>query len=218
VLTSEVLRSFGDEFEKIAVNIRGLRSIHKKVIAPKLIRKRTLAVDVNAKKVNVTKGATGIISIIPTKGLPKKVVDNVPGNILPYQNKILTGKGGAYKGIKAGTGNIVKFPKAKPQQEAVGRVTLMHEQFETLQRGKKFKQFLGHGSPNVILSESNLVRSLPKRYNPTKRAFTKLRGEDLSSIFIRDAYPGFEYGKTKLSRAAKKHIIRKLTKPMKPAY
>lgn len=166
-------------------------------------------------KASVLKGGVSATGL--AKSIPKVHAEFFPKSLIPLKGKIITGKGGAYKAMATGTkqlgstkGKSITAPKSKTQKEAISRVTLMHELQEISHGGKKSVPISSHNSPAVIMAESNLIRSLPKKYAPTKRFFKRAREVEGLEDAIGAFYPGFEYGKTKLSRAGKKHVIKSI--------
>jgi len=106
----------------------------------------------------------------------------------------------------------VKSGKAK---NMINRTVLLHEadELKSMKRRKltaetaPLSTFGGHASIDVIMRESNLVRSLP---SPEKKEVTKFfksfREMDHTIPGIQMVMPNFEYGKTRLSRHARKRI------------
>jgi len=211
--------AFNDELEKLAINIKGLRKLQK-LIKPKLIRNRTVGVVAGSGGglvAGIVRGEVGAMGVAKT--LPKEYAKLFPKSLKNTKGKILTGEGGLYSAIKSGGRSIgemrgvsISAPKSKIQREAIGRVGLMHEFQETAHGGKKFFPIVmgSHNSPGVLMAESNLLASMPKKYGPTKRLFRRIRGAEGIEGTIESVYPGFVFGETRLSRAAKRHVAKSL--------
>jgi len=213
--------SFNDELEKIAIGLRDLKKIQKNIIKPMLIRKRSLDIDWKggfaSPKLHISSNRKGVA----VHGIGKESVAKEMGRLQGLgalglsknmHKKIFTGKGGVNKVFNTMSkpfedfGIKIQMPKHKSQKEILGRVGLMHEFSET--KMKKAIPFAGHTNPKVFMEESNLVSSLPKRYSPAKKYLSKIRSF-VETPSIDKFYPGFKYGKTRLSRAGKKHIERR---------
>ena len=95
-------------------------------------------------------------------------------------------------------------------KEAINRIVGVHEGIEKIvgkknRKGFKAERFSGHLSPDVLLRESNIVSTLPKELRGAKAYFQNLRageGADMKKMF-----PGFEYGKGRISRHARKRLM-----------
>jgi hypothetical protein len=205
-------------FEKISVNLSGLKKIYKSAIKPKLIRDRGL--DIIESKLNP--GGPGGFAVISKKRMPsfgvakKSIAKQVPRDLslispdLPDQvyGKIMAEKGGLAKSFNTlGAASGIKLPRSGKQKEIISRIGLSHELSET--QVKKYQPIFGHMSPNVLFSESNLVKSLPKKYLPSKNYMLKLRTKSGETLSMEELYPGFVYGKTRVNRSGRKHVERK---------
>lgn len=207
VLNEVYSLAFEDELEKISVNLRGLKLISNK-IRPKIIKKRIISLGssgittVRSKK---DLGMFGVSSKASDKKIPDYILKQFPKPPDQLRQMIITGRGGATKNMAM----LSSPPKSPIQKEMINRVLVMHELAEA--NTKKTIPFMLHNNPRVIMEESNLVRSLPKRYGPTKKYISELRSEN-ESKYLKEIYPGFRYGETRLSRAGKKFIERKYQK------
>ena len=116
------------------------------------------------------------------------------------------------RGVRDITRNM--SPKNK---EMINRLVTIHEQSERKHMGAKspkssarsFTRKYGHASPGVIIEESNALATLPKKgYGGTKKTLNTLRKLDGTKSLIEGSIPNFQYGKTRVSRHAKKHMMR----------
>jgi len=238
------LESWYNDLEKVAIKIPGMRVVHKRAIAPRLMRntqmkltttkpkglpdKSNYAIELGGiegrnEKIRYVKDLKSAERKNPSKlvytlnnkepgvlagfnpSIAKKMskAPDAPKRARRVEGKIMTGPGGFDGFVKS---HKVKLPKSPRQREILSRSALMHELAET--KVKKYQPFWGHASPKIISEESNLMRSIPNS-GPATNFIKRLRsGGEINSI--KRVYPGFEYGKTKLSPAGKKHINRRI--------
>lgn len=232
------LEAFVDEFDKIAYDLQDARKSNKAMqqggshirsrlpvmrhkvfnnpgpmtvtpTTPKAFQQRATAVGGIQPDKSELKAATTQISNW-TRGKPRVFAK---GSIVEPVNKMF------------GTG--VKTPADK---EMFNRAFLSHEQSEIKHRNKVAPHFLErtqHNSPGVIVEESNMLASMPKKHKEVKKAFHKMRRSSSGSneapgmerlVRGTGGKPGFVYGK-RYSRHAKKHIAniveKKLTEERK---
>jgi len=220
--------SFSDELEKISIDLVGLKKLQK-LINKKVVRGRSVAdaitlldPDILTHTVRGGKGLSAIANsgMKPFASYKGKKIDK--GII---SGKIFVGKGGSIPALNQSiekinpflvSGQRVKVLKSGKQKEMINRVALKHELSETVV--KKELPFSSHLSPAVILEESNLLASLPKKYNPTKSFYRKLREGWGESSVIRKYYPGYVHGSQKISKAGKKHVLRSFERDLKFAF
>jgi len=195
---------------KISANIRDLRMATSSIRNLKIKGRRFFRVGGLTKdKVGSIPSSVAKKTWQPQAGSIERlgfVPTHIPKNM---SSAIITGKGGAYKGFEKSP-IVGRPPKGRSQKEAINRITSLHEAQEVKKSLSGDVKILSHNSLGVIMDESNLIKSLPGRYNPTKRFFSNIRNEERTSGLIRKYYPGFEYGKTKLSPAAKRHVLKRL--------
>lgn len=106
------------------------------------------------------------------------------------------------------------FPDMKSMssadKEMLNRSMLTHEKSEAKYIGKTKKdsdsRFFTHKDPRVILEESNMLATMPDKHKGVKDIYQNLRGMDSTKHVLETAIPGFEYGKTRLSRHAKNRV------------
>lgn len=197
--------------EKVALNLRGLKAVEKRVINPIRIRG---GLNLTAEKSIFSRKGLAMNAFPKTiseglVGADKTIINEIDKNLI---NKIMTGKGGAYRAIKNPQMflRLPKFPKNKDQQQMLNRVLSNHELQEILTKKKRVLRIASHMSPDVLVAESNLVVSLPKKYNPVKNFMKKLRKSTGEDQMLFKGMPGFEYGKQKISPAGKKHILKSI--------
>ena len=201
-------------FKKIALDLRGARTAGKR-----------LAKNVVRREAGVVHAALGIQ---PKADVLRKSKTTLGPAFNSSTNKIhfnsdLTKKLREH-------GHTGKTPRGGAQKEMTNRVALLHEQSEKkhtngLAKSKKayFKHhayalngmFAGHAHPGVILEESNTMRSLPKKYKSVANLHHKMREKDATKSFLENRFPGFEYGKTRVSRHAKKRMSEAIGKDKK---
>jgi len=91
------------------------------------------------------------------------------------------------------------------QKEMYNRTVLQHEGNE-LKYGRKpgseSNMYAGHISPQVLLEESNQIATMPSEFAPVKDQMIAFRQNYGTPKDIR----GFEFGKTRLSRHARKRM------------
>jgi len=102
----------------------------------------------------------------------------------------------------------------KREKEMLNRLMLLHEQAEqqALRKAKGFSMWsANHADPSVILRESNMLASLPKKkYKGVKNFFKEIREIDNTKTILEKNIPGFKYGETKISRHGIRNIQRAL--------
>ena len=185
------------KFFKTAATLRTLKKIQKIAIKPKLLRNRKLAHE----RVTFVSGATldKPISIYPTSNRHAEATTKFI-NPKSLRQKIWIGRGGGIPALQN-----KDMPKQPIQKEMINRIISHHELLET--GAKQNIRFYSHASPAVILQESNLLASLPKKYKPAVKIFKKMRTKEISDL--KTHYPALAYGEKKVPKAAQKHIIRK---------
>jgi len=112
---------------------------------------------------------------------------------------------GRLKGFRKAEARLT--PKSK---EAVNRLVGVHEGIERhLAKKKKLPggTFASHISPEVLLRESNIVSTLPKDLKGAKNFFKTMRGYSGETEKLKEMFPGFEYGKGRISRHARKRMM-----------
>jgi len=98
------------------------------------------------------------------------------------------------------------------QREVLNRLLHLHENIErtTSAKGKispRFGKLFEHAHPEVLLQESNMLASMPKRYAPARKAYMRMwETEGQTPRFSRYLPKGIEYGKTRLSRHGRRHV------------
>lgn len=93
-------------------------------------------------------------------------------------------------------------------KEMVNRVSYLHEGAEASIRPRSVLQVGSHYSPEVLLKEHNMIRTLPKKYSGTKNFYRELRGAVHESDMLSSGYPRFRYGESpRLSRHAIKRMM-----------
>lgn len=105
----------------------------------------------------------------------------------------------------------VGVKKDEQTSKHIQNLSMLHEHSEVKHMNKsKNKGWHSHASPGVLLEESNLVSSLPKSKasNKLRNFWGKVREVTGEPADIKKKLPNFEYGKTRLSRHAKKHFER----------
>lgn len=210
-----------NEFTKLAINLRLARKAVSKAVKPLLIRKKMLY-----SHMLPNEALAALEDMAP--GIGKTSIG--PMAIHPRTNKMLGDAGEAPPnfGRKAhifAKGKIRDVPIAKEimpvvkgkNAEMLNRIILLHEHNE-IKNAKKIKNLdffhAGkHVDPNVLLAEHNAVASLPKRYSPARRAMVALRNSGIEGVQFGMA--GLEYGKKRLSPAAKKFFADKMRNPQK---
>lgn len=131
--------------------------------------------------------------------------------------------------LKAFVGGDVAGPLSKQvggrlsraEKEMTNRLSMLHEAAERrLAAGKGSPEQLiarnwpkglepTHVSPDVLMQESNMIATLPRKgYDNLRSLWAKMRGgEDEAAIkAIQQLYPDFQYGVTRLSRGARRRI------------
>jgi len=177
-----------------------------------ILKGRKFRAAVSTKKGHLMRNAVGVGSTPRITAKERELPPNLHG-------LILTGRGGTIRDFKRYLPKNIdptdpisklKIPTKKVDQEMVNRISHNHE-IQELAVSKKTKNiFFSHGSPNVLLSENNLLASLPKENKAAKLFFSTLRNISGEEKAIRNAYPGYTHGKTKLSPAARKHILKNI--------
>ena len=111
------------------------------------------------------------------------------------------------------SGMLSAKPRFKPhEREALERMLKLHEASELRYVGKgvsspSFESAFKHSSPGVIVEESNMVATLPKRLRRAGDALSELRNDSTGEARImEELVPGFKYGKTRMSRHAKRRL------------
>jgi len=106
------------------------------------------------------------------------------------------------------------FSALTPEQKKMTNLMAhAHEGDEAALRGSKsYQRFSSHFSPDILLRESNRVATLPKGMSPVGENYIALRNATGEASKMQDAARGFQYGKTRLSRHARKRIADIITK------
>lgn len=191
---------------KVAISMAKLRQISNKV---------------NKVRGNLLIDDTFTSSVLAGKKRSKTLQNQGYNNFGPMtdisgKNIYVAGDVSSNKALKA-SGKVpsVKLNKSK---EMINRAVILHESDEVkaIARRKINKENVaakvvgGHASADVIMRESNLVRSLPPNNGEVRKFFKPLREADSSLAQIQSVMPNFEYGKTRLSRHARKNILKML--------
>lgn len=99
------------------------------------------------------------------------------------------------------------------QREVVNRITHLHENIERMLSAKgkidpRFGKVLEHAHPDVLLQESNILATMPRRYAPARKAYIQMATAPIpyKPSFQRYLPEGVEYGKTRLSRHGRKRV------------
>ncbi|MCJ7521639.1 MAG: hypothetical protein MUP21_05440 [Dehalococcoidia bacterium] len=125
----------------------------------------------------------------------------------PQANLKTFAQGDALKDLKGFGMDVPAMDRSN--KEMTNRMMHLHEQAERKSFGKAKTMWAGaHADPRVILEEGNMLATLPKGHEATKEVFHTLRGEDSTKALLEAGLPGYEYGKTRLSRHGVKHMRR----------
>jgi len=139
--------------------------------------------------------------------------------------------------MKNDLGNFLRSAGLKPRgrinpqnREMMNRLTGLHEKFEQQAMLSKKNPFMQHGgfsgsmmpgvggaghmTPGVILRESNALATMPKGFGPTQGVFHKMRKTDTTKQYLQEMFPGFQYGRTRLSRHAIKNMEKSIAARM----
>jgi hypothetical protein len=142
----------------------------------------------------------GILKIYKDMGLPEATATRM----LPDSLRKVQSNPAAMSQASAGK----KIRTMDPQnKEVFNRSMLQHENIErkySRQGTPNSPQYHGHAGPQVLMEESNLVRSLPPQYTQAQSAFKDMRNHEQN--LIQKIMPSFQYGQTRLSRHARRHI------------
>ena len=213
--------AFNDELEKNALNLRGFKKVQK-AVSKKLIRGGAPALDISSVKnfndilsgklkAKFSREIKGAYSSPKLHSLSKNIPKNMSG-------KVFTGKGGGIGvfGKKSILGNAVKLPKSPRQKEVVNRIFSTHEMLELGTKKKNVGEVFSHISPKILIDESNMISSLPKRYKPAGNFMKKLRSASGENMFLEYYLPkGFKYGEGRISKATRKNVMKRFLKEVK---
>ncbi len=205
--------------EKIAVNLKQLKKATT-ALKSKLIR-RPIGFLSDVKRFSMSPNSLPVgmgLNATPTeKNLANylKVISPVQKKMfnVPYRHidKQLLGKIYQHKGGFSGDQFIKNIIKGKKNKEVLNRIGILHEGFEL--RAKPLGEFSSHVSPEVILKEHNILKTLPKRYIGAKQTLQSLRFETYG---FPETIPGFAIGESpRLSRHAIKRLSPILMKKYK---
>jgi len=91
-------------------------------------------------------------------------------------------------------------------REAFNKVLGLHEGFELGHSIKKDVPIFNHAHPDVLLRESNIVATMPNTLAKARGALKFLRTATGERESLESLVPGFTYGKTRLSRHARRRV------------
>jgi len=140
----------------------------------------------------------------------RHTLSNTPPKEQPVTYGLVEGAvrriGSKFKGAKGTESRL--DPKNK---EAINRIVGIHEGIER-KVSKNLKRLGGwtrggHISPEVLLRESNIVSTLPKELKGAKSYLKTIRMSGNEKDEMRRMFPGFEYGKGRISRHARKPMM-----------
>lgn len=201
------------EFAKTAINLQTARRAVGTAVKPLLIRRGMRYADLLHPSIS--------------RGLDARMLSSKVGPFTehPRITKMFKREGvpvkdfGKKPAILA-SGSVDKIPVAREaggalkgrQSEMVNRLMLLHEHSEVKNARKiknlNFQRTGGHTDPKVLLDEHNAVATLPKRYARARKFMQGLRSAGPEGLQFNMA--GLEYGKHRLSPAAKKFFAKKL--------
>jgi len=131
-------------------------------------------------------------------------------------NKIYMPKGGPLKDGdamfgNAGMKNLFKSKNlSKDNKAMLGRLAIAHEGSELAVKPKEVGRFFTHLSPKVLIEESNMISTMPKKYNASKNILKKLRGSTGETDALNSL--NFKYGEGRINRRMKRHLVEKYKK------
>jgi hypothetical protein len=144
-----------------------------------------------------------VTTAFPKSQEAKSLIKNMLGDV--PSGKIFA-KGDASKLLK--DKGLLKEKLSPENKNMFNKLMLMHEEIER-KAGKKAKELVNfntHGSPDVILRESNLLATLPKEHQALKDVFKTVRNLDQTKNILENSIKGFRYGGQRYSRHARKRM------------
>jgi len=203
--------AFWEGFEKQALNLRSARRAVN-ALKPNIIKKDMGTVISSRAQRGVSPFKTGPATLIPFKNQTSTRMKDHPFRNVPSSQRKIFAKGPMSKAAPRSSELSDPLRKMDPKnKEMTNRVTLMHEGLERKalkqQKGNNYNpNKASHANLGVILRENNMVSTLPKGFEDTKKVFSQMRDMDNTKNVIEKAVPGFQYGKTRLSRHAVKRV------------
>ena len=180
-------------FEKLALNLRTADKVIG-LIKSKYPIKRILMPDLARMRMIPTLGA---VSVEGLKNSTMKVI--APSMKKPFI--VASGGPSFFHHWTKGLGGPQSL--SPTSKRMLRNIALMHEAAELQASGKKaFPSYFSHMGPEVLLNESNIVASLPKQHEKVRQSMIAARKATSEAGLMAHHLPGFEYGKTRLSRHA----------------